>query len=86
MAESGFPGFVASNWWGVAAPAGTPDSALDILADAIAEAQKTPLVKERFNTLGMLVPELSRAQFAASLKAEAAQWQETARRGKIAIE
>ena len=35
MAESGFPGFVASNWWGMAAPAGTPDDVLDTLAQAV---------------------------------------------------
>ena len=33
-----------------------------------------------------LVPQLSRAQFAASLKAEAAFWRETVQRGKITIE
>ena len=54
MAESGFPGFVASNWWGMAAPAGTPDDILDTLAQAVAEAQQTAVVKERFNVLGML--------------------------------
>ncbi len=86
MAESGFPGFVASNWFGMAAPAGTPDDILDKLADAVAEAQKTVLVKERFTTLGMLVPELSRRQFAESLKSEATQWQETVRRGSITVE
>ena len=31
LAESGFPGFAASNWFGMAAPAGTPDDALDTL-------------------------------------------------------
>ena len=86
MAESGFPGFVASNWWGVAAPAGTPDNVLDIVAQAVVEAQKTSLVKERFLALGMLVPELTRAQFAASLRVEAALWQETARRGGITVD
>jgi tripartite-type tricarboxylate transporter receptor subunit TctC len=86
MAESGFPGFVAANWWGMAAPAGTPDEVLDTLAAAVAEAQRTDLVKARFTTLGMLVPDLSRRQFAASLKGEAEQWQETVRRGKISIE
>jgi tripartite-type tricarboxylate transporter receptor subunit TctC len=86
MAESGFPGFVASNWWGMAAPAGTPDAALDTLAQAVAEAQRTALVKERFTALGMLVPDLSRSTFAASLRSEAAQWQDTVRRGQIAIE
>ena len=84
--SSGFPGFVASNWWGIAAPAGTPDAALDTLAQAIAEAQRTTLVKERFTALGMLVPELSRSAFAASLRAEAAQWQDTVRRGQITID
>jgi tripartite-type tricarboxylate transporter receptor subunit TctC len=86
MAEAGFPGFVASNWWGMAAPAGTPDDVLDTLARAVAEAQKTAVVNERFNTMGMLTPEQSRAQFAASIKAEAELWRETVQRGKITLE
>ena len=86
MAESGFPGFVASNWFGMAAPAGTPGVIIDTLARAVAEAQNTPLVKERFAKLGMLVPELSPAQFAASFEPEAAQWRETVQRGHITIE
>ena len=86
MGESGFPGFVASNWFGMAAPAGTPGEILDILAGAVAEAQKTALVTQRFTKLGILVPELSRPQFNASLKTEAAQWHETVQRGKITIE
>jgi len=86
ITESGFPGFVASNWFGIAAPAGTPDDILDILAQAVLEAQSTVLVNERFTTLGMLVPKLSRQQFAASLKAEAEFWHETVERGKISIE
>ena len=86
MAEAGFPGFVASNWWGMAAPAGTPVDILDTLARAVSEAQQTALVKERFTALGMLVPELSRRQFAEALKSEADLWQETIRRGKITVE
>ena len=86
FAESGFPGFVASNWFGMAAPAGTPDDILDTLAQAVFEAQSTVLVQKRFTTLGMLVPKLSRQQFAASLKSEAEFWHETVERGKISIE
>ena len=86
MAKAGFPGFVASNWLGMAAPAGTPDEILDTLAGAVAEAQKSALVTERFTKLGILVPELPRPQFAASLKTEAALWHETVQRGKITIE
>jgi tripartite-type tricarboxylate transporter receptor subunit TctC len=86
MAESGFPGFVASNWWGMAAPAGTPDDVLDTLAQAVAEAQKAAPVEERFNVLGMLTPEQSRPQFAASIKAEAELWRKTVQRGRITLE
>jgi tripartite-type tricarboxylate transporter receptor subunit TctC len=86
MAESGFPGFVASNWWGIAAPAGTPENVLDTLARAVAEAQMTDTVKERFAILGMLSPEQTRPQFAASVSAEAALWREIVQRGKITLE
>ncbi len=86
IAESGFPGLVASNWFGMAAPAGTPDGILDTLAQAVFDAQSTTLVQERFTTLGMLVPKMSRQQFALSLKSEAEFWHETVQRGKISIE
>jgi tripartite-type tricarboxylate transporter receptor subunit TctC len=86
IAESGFPGFVASNWFGIAAPANTPESTVDTLAQAISEARNTALVQERFAKLGMLVPKLSRQQFTASLKLEAEFWRETVERGKISID
>jgi tripartite-type tricarboxylate transporter receptor subunit TctC len=86
IAESGFPGFVAANWFGLAAPSGTPDDILDTLAEAVEAAQNTALVKDRFATLGMLVPHLSRHEFAASLRPEAEFWRETVQRGNISIE
>jgi tripartite-type tricarboxylate transporter receptor subunit TctC len=80
------PDFVASNWFGMAAPAGTPEPILDVLAQAVSEGHKTELVQKRFATLGMLVPDMSRQQFASSLKAEAEQWQDTIKRGNISIQ
>lgn len=86
MAEAGFPDLLGSNWFGMAAPAGTPDNILDALAAAVAEAQQTALVKERFTAMGMLAPDLPRARFAESLTTEAALWHETTQRGHITIE
>jgi tripartite-type tricarboxylate transporter receptor subunit TctC len=86
MDEAGFPGFVASNWWGMAAPAGTPDDILDMLAQAVAEAQQTDVVKGRFTALGMLAPGQTRRQFADTVRAEADLWRETVQRGKITLE
>jgi hypothetical protein len=63
-----------------------PDDVLDSLAQAVFDAQRTTSVQERFTTLGMLVPNISRQEFTASLKSEADFWYETVQRGKISIE
>jgi tripartite-type tricarboxylate transporter receptor subunit TctC len=85
IAESGYPGFVASNWFGLAAPAGTPDPILDTLAQAVFAAQNTDLVNHRFAKLGLIVPKLTRQEFAVSLKPQAQAWHETVVRGKISL-
>src|SRR5271168_5299191 len=36
IAEAGVPGYVASNWWGIVVPAGTPQPIVDKLHDTIA--------------------------------------------------
>jgi tripartite-type tricarboxylate transporter receptor subunit TctC len=86
MSEAGFPGFTASNWWGMAGPAGIPDDVADALHKAVIEALATQPVQARFLEMGMLAPEVTRQQFAASLRAEAAQWSETIARGNIKID
>jgi tripartite-type tricarboxylate transporter receptor subunit TctC len=84
--ECGFPGFTASNWWGMAAPKGTPDAVVRLLHLAVAEALGDAAVAERFAALGLLVPQETREQFADSLKPEAALWLEIIQRGNIAIQ
>jgi tripartite-type tricarboxylate transporter receptor subunit TctC len=84
--ESGFPGFTASNWWGMAAPKGTPDAVVRLLHRAVAEALGEAAVAERFAALGLLVPPETREQFASSLKPEADLWLEIIQRGNIAIQ
>ncbi len=83
--EAGFPDFALSVWWGMAAPAGTPDDVLDILHQAVTKAQLTDPVVERFSRLGLFVPHATRAQFTASLKPESDFWLETIQRGKIRV-
>jgi tripartite-type tricarboxylate transporter receptor subunit TctC len=57
-----------------------------VLREAVAEAQKDPAVIERFTVMGMLVPTATRAEFAASIKAEAELWSRTIAQGKITLE
>lgn len=84
--EAGFPDATAANWWGMAVLSGTPDAAIAPLDRAARQAAKDLTVIERLTTLGMLVPQETRAQFVASLKPEAELWAETIKRGDIKLE
>jgi tripartite-type tricarboxylate transporter receptor subunit TctC len=84
--ECGFPGFTASNWWGMAAPAGTPEPIITLINQSVGQALDDPAVAEHFATLGLVVPRTTRQEFAAQLKDEAALWFDTIRRGNITIQ
>jgi tripartite-type tricarboxylate transporter receptor subunit TctC len=45
IAESGFPGFTSTNFWGVLAPAGTPEPIVASFRAAIAEALADPDIR-----------------------------------------
>jgi tripartite-type tricarboxylate transporter receptor subunit TctC len=84
--EYGFPGFTASNWWGMAAPNGTPDAILALLNQSVSEALADPAVAEQFATLGLVVPHTTRQEFAVQIKDEATLWSGIIRRGNITIQ
>ncbi len=46
-----FPGFSIDTWWGLVAPAGTPQAVLDKLNKAFTDALKAPETKTRFEML-----------------------------------
>lgn len=51
MAESGYPNFEVQSWFGIAAPAGTPDSAINTLNSALNKALADPDVQQRLSDL-----------------------------------
>ena len=64
------PGFSIDTWWGLVAPAGTPQPVLDKLSNAFVAALNTAEVKQRFaNLLAEPVPSTPE-QFGAFMKAE----------------
>lgn len=86
LIESGLPGFTGANWWGMAAPAGTPDEVIKKIREAVQLALREPNVVERFKALGLVIPKESPEQFAASLQGEAATWSDTVKKGNITVE
>jgi tripartite-type tricarboxylate transporter receptor subunit TctC len=79
MAESGYPGFAADNWYGVYAPAGTPSDIVARLNLEIVKALNMPDVKERFTAQGADIVANSPAQHLAFLNAELEKWAKIAR-------
>jgi tripartite-type tricarboxylate transporter receptor subunit TctC len=86
LIESGLPGFTGANWWGMAAPAGTPEPVIRKLREAVQAALREPNVIERFKAVGLVIPKESPEQFADGLPAEAALWSETVKKGGITVQ
>ena len=74
MAESGFPGFEAVPWFGLLAPAGTPQDALDRLHDETVRALAMPEVRKKFDELGLEPVGNTPAEFAAVIRKETPEW------------
>jgi tripartite-type tricarboxylate transporter receptor subunit TctC len=61
-------------WFGVLAPAGTPQPVIDSLYKQMASTLKTPQVKERFAKLGADPVGSRPDQFGAFIQSEVAKW------------
>lgn len=76
VAESGYPGFDISTWYGFWAPAGTPEPIVTKLSEHAAMALKTPQVRERYAAMGAEPVGSSPAEFAAYNVSEGKKWAE----------
>lgn len=76
IAEMGYPDYVASSWFGLFAPAGTPDAVVEKLNAAIVAALKEPAMIEQLEAQGAVPHPETSAEFAAFIQAETAKWKE----------
>jgi tripartite-type tricarboxylate transporter receptor subunit TctC len=74
MAESGYPGFEAVPWFGLLAPAGTPQDVVDKLHDETVKVMAMPEVRKQFDELGLESVGNTPAEFAAVIKKETPEW------------
>jgi tripartite-type tricarboxylate transporter receptor subunit TctC len=76
--ESGVPGYEAVQWFGIAAPTGTPREVIQRLNTEITAILAIPDVQKRFVDLGFDVVGDTPDEFAAFLRAENAKWKKIA--------
>lgn len=74
MAESGFPGFEATSWFALLAPAGTPQTIVRKIHGETVKALAQPDIRARLTDLGMDVVGSTPEQLAAIMRAEIPKW------------
>ena len=74
MQEAGVPGFEASSWFGVLAPAGTPHDIVTKLNGAIAAWLASPDAKEKLATQGAIAAGGTPDAFVKHIADESAKW------------
>jgi tripartite-type tricarboxylate transporter receptor subunit TctC len=83
IAESGVPGYVGDNWWGIVAPAGLPKPLADKIYKAVQEALKAPELQAQFEREGAATVDMSSAEFGKYIETEIVKWARVVKEGGI---
>jgi tripartite-type tricarboxylate transporter receptor subunit TctC len=83
VAESGFPGWEADQWYGVVAPAGTPPSVVARLNAEINKALALPEVAQQMAVEGAVPTPTTPQAFGALIQREIPRWAEVVRAGNV---
>ena len=74
ISESGLPGFEVTNWWGIAAPAGTPRAITERLHRELSAVVASAETKKRFEAEGADPLSMAPEEFARFIARETAKW------------
>jgi tripartite-type tricarboxylate transporter receptor subunit TctC len=86
LAEAGVPGIVGLAWWGMLAPAGTPQPILDRMHAEMTKALARPEVKAFTQKLGMDVVAASQADTRKFIEGEMQRWGKVVKENGIKVD
>ncbi|MGF6528009.1 tripartite tricarboxylate transporter substrate-binding protein [Variovorax sp. PvP013] len=75
-AQAGLEDFTATNWFGIAAPQGTPQAIVDRMQAEVAKASAPPDLARRFADQGVDVGVMAPADFQACVRSQVEEWGE----------
>lgn len=84
--EAGLPGYVVSNWFGLAAPKGTPTAIINKLAAEIQKGLADPELKERLAKLGAEPGAVTPTEFKKFIQKETLAWGAAAKKAGLIAE
>jgi tripartite-type tricarboxylate transporter receptor subunit TctC len=83
VAESGYPGFDADQWYGIVAPAGTPAALVAQLNAEINKALRLPDVAQQLATEGAMPMPTTPQAFGELIRKEIPRWAEVVKAGNV---
>jgi len=85
IAETGLPGFEATTWFGVFAPAKTPNTILDKLNNTINRIMQQPAEQSMLQSLGAYFKPMTRPEFQTFVKKDTDKWAKVIKTAGIKI-
>ncbi len=86
VAEQGYPGFETSQWYGLNAPAKTPDAIVNRLAAEAAKAAKSPAVEKQLEPDAAELVGSTPNEYAAYIATEQARWKEVVQKAHVRVD
>ena len=86
LAESGFPGFEATSWFGMLAPAGTPAPIVAKVHQQAVKIAAMPDVRQKLSALGLDTTGEGPEALAAIIKRDIAKWAKVIKDANIKVE
>lgn len=86
VAEAGLPGYDSTGWFGLVAPAGTPDAIVERLNAEFGAALNDPVTVASMRAQGVEPAPGSTAAFAAYIRSETAKWAGVVRKANIKLD
>lgn len=83
IAESGVPGYEASIWFGLVAPAGTPSAIVNRLSNEVTQIVRSPAMRERFAPFALDLLGGTPDEFAAMIRNEIPKWGKVLQDAKV---
>ncbi len=86
IAESGVPNYVLDSWYGLYAPAGTPQDVIEKLNQAAHHAASTDLFKQKVQSEGLVISTGTPKDLDDYIKGEQARWKKVISASKITLD
>lgn len=83
LAEAGVPGYEASLWFGLVAPAGTPAAIVSRLSAEVTQIVRSAAMRERFAPFSLELAGGTPEEFAATIRSEIPKWAKVLQDAKV---